>query len=119
MNGILNYAAPRARCPKAMTYAIVSTGIASLVCALPSLINAAAAILQSFFAKPRSVFIYPTEGMWIVLTPTLAMLALPVLGLLFAGMSVASSRRDYQCAMIGIVVNISGLLAGVGTVFLH
>ena len=119
MNGILNYAAPRARCPKAMTYGILSAGIASIVCALPSLINAAADFLQSVFAHPRAVVLHPIEGVWIVLGPTLAMLALPLLGLLFAGMSVASSRRDYECAMVGIIVNISGLLAGVGTVFLH
>jgi hypothetical protein len=118
MNGILNYTAPRARCPKAMTYGILSAGIASLVCALPALINAAAALFQSFLSHPRTVA-SPIEGIWIVLGPTLAMLALPTVGLLFAGMSVASSRRDYECAMIGIIVNISGLLAGVGTVFLH
>ncbi len=119
MNGILNYAAPRARCPKAMTYSILSAGIASLVCALPSLIDAATGFIQSIFAEPRTTLIHPSVGMWIVLGPTLVMLALPLLGLLFAGMSVASSRRDYQCAMIGIIVNISGLLAGVGAVFLH
>src|SRR5579862_4414183 len=101
MNGILTYAAPRARCPKAMTYGILSAGIASLVCALPSLIDAVTGFVQSIFAEPRTILTHPSVGMWIVLGPRLAMLMLPVLGLLFAGMSVASSRRDYQCAMVG------------------
>jgi hypothetical protein len=119
MTGILNYAAPRDRCPKAMTYGILSTGTASLVCALPTLINGAADILQTAFSRPHTIIVYPDESAWIVLGPALAMVMLPLLGLLFAGMSVASSRRDYQCALVGIVVNISGFIAGLGTVALH
>ncbi|MGN6369698.1 MAG: hypothetical protein ACTHN5_15675 [Phycisphaerae bacterium] len=119
MNGILSYAAPRARSTKAMTYGILSAGVASLVCALPTLINAAADLLQFIFARPGAMLLRAQEGMLIVLVPALAMWMLPVIGLLFAGMSVASSRRDYPCAMIGFIVNISGLIAGMGAVFLQ
>jgi cytochrome bd-type quinol oxidase subunit 2 len=119
MNGILSYSAPRTRSPKAMTYGIVSAAIATLVCALPSAINGAAAVVQAIFAHPKGMFCPADLGALMVLVPTLAMITLPLLGILFAGMSVAANRRDYECAMIGVIVNISGLIAGVGAAMFH
>jgi len=119
MIGTLSYSAPRERSPKAMMYGIVSSAIATLVCALPSAINGAAAVLQALFSRPRQTYCGNELGMMIVQLPTLAMITLPLLGILFAGMSVAANRRDYQCAMIGVIVNVSGLIAGVGAAFLR
>jgi len=119
MNGILNYAAPRRRSRKAMTFGIVSTGIATAVFALPLVVSGAALLLQAFFSRPGSLFAQTNVGMMIVFLPSLAMLVLPLLGLFFGAWSMAANRRDCECAVIGLIINISGLISAVGAILLH
>jgi hypothetical protein len=119
MNGTLNYAARPVRNRKAVTCGIVSAGIATVVFALPLLITGGLDLLQAIYSRPGRLLIPDQIGLTIALLPTLAMVLLPVMGLLFAGLSVAVNRRDYECAMIGFVVNVGGLIAGVGAVLLH
>ena len=118
MNGFLNYAAPGLHKQRGAVYGLASTGVAIAVLFVPVLFATFAALGEYFIAQPGLTTPPFSNPLILLVIPTLAMVLLPAIGLIFAAAGIALGKRACQFALTGVIVNTAALTAAVWSILI-